>query len=295
MYVFYIKEVIKWDAFKILLVLCVILVNLLNINPYLIRKAQVVNTRGNIEELPLEINVLSTGKSDCIIIKLDRKYIVIDTGTYNNSTQIYEYLQKNHINKIEYLILTHNDKDHIGGAKIILDNIKVKNVIQADYKRKTDDYKRYIKALKDNNIKPILLHGKIKLNIGDIFLEISSALQDKYDKSNDYSIIVSIEYGKYNYLFAGDAEAKRMDEFISTNSKRYDVLKVPHHGIYNEMLEAFLKSTSPSYAIVTGCDFRYPDKKVNALLNKYKIQLLNTMYGDIVIKSDGNNIYFMQY
>lgn len=86
-----------------------------------------------------------------------------------------------------------------------------------------------------------------------------------------------------------------MKEFISINNKKYSVLKMAHHGIYNDMLEGFLKSTTPKFAIITGADYRYIDQKVIRLLEKYNIESLNTKDGDITIKSDGMNIYFMQY
>ena len=83
-------------------------------------------------KLPFEIDILSTGKSDFILIECEGKFIVIDTGFYENSTVINDYLNYKGIEEIEYLILTHNDKDHIGGAPTILDNFKIKNLIQAD-------------------------------------------------------------------------------------------------------------------------------------------------------------------
>ena len=116
-------------------------------------------------KLPFEIDILSTGKSDFILIECEGKFIVIDTGFYENSTVINDYLNYKGIEEIEYLILTHNDKDHIGGAPTILDNFKIKNLIQADYEKDTVQYKNYIEAVKRNELTPVLLHNKIVKNI----------------------------------------------------------------------------------------------------------------------------------
>ena len=86
-------------------------------------------------KLPFEIDILSTGKSDFILIECENKFIVIDCGLYENNTLIKDYLNYKGVNEIEYLILTHNDKDHIGSAPMILDNFKIKNLIQANYKK----------------------------------------------------------------------------------------------------------------------------------------------------------------
>lgn len=76
------------------------------------------------------------------MIDIKGKIIVIDTGFYENSTKIYDFLRFKGVEEIEYLILTHNDKDHIGGAQVILDNFEIKNLIQADYKKTTNQYKK---------------------------------------------------------------------------------------------------------------------------------------------------------
>ena len=245
-------------------------------------------------KLPFEIDILSTGKSDFILIECEGKFIVIDTGFYENSTVINDYLNYKGIEEIEYLILTHNDKDHIGGAPTILDNFKIKNLIQADYEKDTVQYKNYIEAVKRNELTPVLLHNKIVKNINGANITIYPAIKDEYEKSNDYCIIVGIDYGKYRFLFAAYAEDERMREFINENTGEYTFLKMAHHGIYNNEVGDFLESVSPKYAVITCSQFMYPDRKLVSLLEKYKIKTFYTSSGDISIKSDGENIYFIQ-
>lgn len=245
-------------------------------------------------KLPFEIDILSTGKSDFILIESEGKFIVIDCGFYENSEKIKEFLNFKGVKEIEYLILTHNDKDHIGGAPIILDNFKINNLVQADYEKSTVQYKNYIEAVERNNLEPILLHSNIVTNINGAKITIYPALKDSYDKSNDYCIIVGIDYGKYRFLFAADAEDERMKEFIKENTGTYTFLKMAHHGIYNDEVGNFLESVSPSYAAITCSYFMYPDRKLISLLEKYKIKTFYTSSGDISIKSDGENIYFIQ-
>lgn len=245
-------------------------------------------------KLPFEIDILSTGKSDFILIECKNKFIVIDCGFYENSEKIKDYLRYKGVVDIEYLILSHNDKDHIGGAPIILDEFNVKNLVQADYKKKTVQYKNYIEAIERNNLKPILLHSNIIININGAKITIYPALKDTYDKSNDYCIIVGIDYGKYRFLFAGDAEDERMKEFIKIDTGKYTFLKMAHHGIYNDQVGNFLESISPNYAAITCSYFMYPGRRLISLLNKYNIKTFYTSSGDISIKSDGENIYFIQ-
>lgn len=245
-------------------------------------------------KLPFEIDILSTGKSDFILIEAEGKFIIIDCGFYENSTKIKEFLNYKDVEEIEYLILSHNDKDHIGGAPIILDNFKINNLVQADYEKNTVQYKNYIEAVERNELNPILLHSNIITNINGAKITIYPAIKDTYDKSNDYSIIVGVDYGKYRFLFTGDAEDERMKEFIEEDTGNYTFLKMAHHGIYNDEVGKFLESVSPSYAAITCSYFMYPDRKLISLLNEQKIKTFYTSSGDISIKSDGENIYFIQ-
>ena len=245
-------------------------------------------------KLPFEIDILSTGKSDFILIEVEGKFIIIDCGFYENSTKIKEFLNYKDVEEIEYLILSHNDKDHIGGAPIILDNFKINNLVQADYEKSTVQYKNYIEAVERNELNPILLHSNIITNINGAKITIYPAIKDTYDKSNDYCIIVGVDYGKYRFLFTGDAEDERMKEFIEADTGNYTFLKMAHHGIYNDEVGNFLESVSPSYAAITCSYFMYPDRKLISLLNEQKIKTFYTSSGDISIKSDGENIYFIQ-
>lgn len=243
---------------------------------------------------PFEIDILSTGKSDFILIEVEGKFIIIDTGFYENSNKICDFLEYKGVEEIEYLVLTHNDKDHIGGAPAILENFIIKNLVQADYEKDTNAFNRYIKALERNEIEPILAHEIINIDINGADITIYPALKEHYEKSNDYSILVGIDYGEYRFLFAADAEDERMEEFISCGTGEYTFLKMAHHGIYNEKVGEFLESVAPSYAVITSSKVMYPRAELTSLLRKGNIKTFFTSSGDVSIKSDGENIYFLQ-
>ncbi|WP_105176609.1 MULTISPECIES: MBL fold metallo-hydrolase [Clostridium] len=243
-----------------------------------------------LENAPFAVKVLNTGKSDCILIKINDKAIMIDTGLNKNGKQICDLLKENNIDTLEYLIITHLDKDHIGGADAVLNNIKVNNLIQSDYVKDSKQYNQYVNAINTNNMAPTMPHEDIHVQIGDAKIKISPALKYKYEKSNDYSIIVSIEYGKYSFLFAGDAEEERLAEFLSNNNENYTVLKLPHHGRYNGLSEKFLKSVSPIYSVITCSEEEMPDNEIVSILSSIKSKTFLTKDGDVTIKTDGESI-----
>lgn len=247
-----------------------------------------------ITDASLEISILNTGSSDCIIIEIGDKTLMIDTGLKSNGDYIIESLKEKGITKIDYLILTHMDKDHIGGFPEVLANIDVGNVIAADYVKDSKQYENYLEALKTYEIAPNLLHENLSLEINGAEVNIYPAEKESYVESNDYSIIVGIIYGKYSYLFAGDAEKERLAEFISSNDKQYDFVKIPHHGRIDDLSEAFIEEINPSYAVITCSEKEPADDEELAILQSRGIETYLNMKGDVSIKSDGKIISIEQ-
>lgn len=245
------------------------------------------NIKSSTKNTAFKTTILSTGKSDCILIEIGDKVIMIDTGEDKNGKQIVDKLKEKEINTLDYLILTHLDKDHIGGVDSVLSSVKVKNLIQANYKKDSKQYDEYTDSLKQADVEPVVLKEKMNLEINNAKISIQPASKSDYESSNDYSIMTSINYGEHKFLFAGDAEEKRLAEFISENTLKYDFVKIPHHGRYDKLTEAFLDSISPEYAVITCSEKKAPEEDVLKILEKLNIKTFLTSNGDVVINSDG--------
>ena len=76
------------------------------------------------------VDFLDVGNADCIVIRTENRTTVIDTATSISSNIIFEYLNEKGIDRIDVLIITHFDKDHVGSASKIINNIKVDRVYQ---------------------------------------------------------------------------------------------------------------------------------------------------------------------
>ena len=260
-----------------------------------IKNVQIENKIIEVQDISnsqVDITVMNIGKADCILIKLQDKAIMIDTGLDKYGMSIVDRLKESNIDTLEYLILTHMDKDHIGGADKVIDNIKINNLIQADYIKESKQYSEYEESLKKNNINPVRLHTEISTEINGVQINIYPAEKDYYKQSNDYSIIVELKYGNYNFLFAGDAEDERLKEFLTNNNTQYTFVKIPHHGRNDSMSEAFIKSTSPVYAAITCLDEEVPDEELLNILKKNNVKTYLTSDGEIEIKTDGKSISF---
>lgn len=238
----------------------------------------------------LEITMYDIGKADCFLLQIDDKNVMIDAGLSKNKDEILKSLKDKEIKKIDYLILTHMDKDHIGSADNIIEEIEVDNLIMPEQTRDSKQFRKLQEAIEAKDIEPILLHEEMRFEIEKGKFIIYPPMKDSYEKSNDYSLITSLKYGEKSFLFAGDAEAIRLEEFMENDEDNYDFLKVPHHGNFNKNSEAFINYVKPDYAVITSDRENEPSKELLSILDSEDIKTYLTIDGEIIVRSDGNQI-----
>ena len=224
----------------------------------------------------MEILFLDVSQGDSILLHYPHnKYnILIDTGgNYNyeiSKNIIIPYLKSKGINKIDYLILTHGDYDHMGESINLIENFKVEKVI-FNCGEFNDLEKELIKVLEKKKIK---YYSCIKeLNIDDNKLNF---LQTKeYDNENDNSNVIYNELSGYKFMFMGDSGIEKEKDILDKyNISDIDVLKVGHHGSNTSSSEEFINSINPKYSLISvGKNNRYghPNKEVLDTLNDSKI------------------------
>ena len=250
---------------------------------------------GEYEELsPPEANgefsvkVLSVGKADAVILKTENHTVLIDTGNRGDGKDILNELGGE---AIDFLIITHFDKDHIGGAVKVINNAEIGEIISPKYKGAGDEYARYIKCLSENGKKQTILNVKRSFILDDVLFEIYPAKKNTYKESdNDYSIVISVTHGENKFLFAGDAEAERLAELPTQMNMAHNFLKVPHHGVLSDGSEEFLKSVDPEYAVITDSEDEPADVKVVEILESMGGEVYSTADGAVTVTSDGKSL-----
>ena len=221
------------------------------------------------------IVAFDVGQADCLLIQFpyNKKNILIDTG--NNYSEykiknIINYLKSKGISKINYLVISHGDYDHIGGSFYLVNNFKVENVI-FNRGKFNDLEKKLITVLEKRNIKYFQNIKELNLNNNRLYF-----LNNKlYDDENDNSTIIYTEISGIKILLMGDAEME-VERYIleKYNLKNIDILKVAHHGSRTSSHKEFINSINPKYSIISvGKNNRYghPNKEVLNNLNNSKI------------------------
>lgn len=233
----------------------------------------------------LEMVFFDVGNSDAILLTLpNKKTVLIDTGRYNpygsssGKTVICEYLKHKGYSKIDALILTHPDADHIGGCVDVLKFAKVGTVYQNTLKSDTDVYCRLCDYLKNKHVnteyisscteKQLLLDDQVKIRV------MAPDTQNK----NDGSLITCLESEGFSAVFMGDAEKDSM-RFISNKIHTpVNLLKLGHHGSKDSIDEGLIRVLEPQKVVIcVGKNkYKHPDFGVLELLDKHKIPVYRT-------------------
>lgn len=221
-----------------------------------------------------EVVMFEVGEADCHLIKYpyNKNTILIDTGKneYKIKNEVIPYLKSIGIKKIDYLIITHGDEDHIGVSITLINNFQVKNVI-LNKGTFTDIEKELIKNLNKKKIPYQININKINLSNHTIYLLNNT----KYNNENDNSIITYFTYQKYKFLYMGDASITTEDNLLENyNLNNISILKVGHHGSNTSSSKDFISQINPSISLISvgkNNIYHHPNKEVINNLSKSRI------------------------
>ncbi len=248
-------------------------------------------------DVPVRIDFLDVGKADCIVIRCGDEVAMIDTGTAESFAVVKDFLDAEGIQKIDLLLLTHFDKDHVGGAADLLMQYPVGQVMSTYYEAKeSEEIDKYHQALEQRNMSPILVSLETELSLGDVSLKIYPPEQGEYknDTSNNSSLVIHMTYGEKAFLFTGDAEKERIKEILEIPGIQADLIKMPHHGKGEKNTAEMLEYISPKYAVITSSAADPEDKEVLLLLDVMDIKTYLTRRGDVKVSCDGHSLEIAQ-
>ena len=244
----------------------------------------------------LTLQVLKVGKADAMVLMCGDSTMVIDCGEEEDGEDVLDYLMQKGVEKIDILMITHFDKDHVGGADTVVAEIPVERVLMPDYEGSGKKYKNFLKAVEEAGIEPERVSEVLSLQLGEAAVTVEPPASyeipdsdEEYD--NNFSLITTVELGSNRLVFTGDIEEERISQWLeSGNVQKCDVVKIPHHGFYNEPLEKMVDIMQPSYAVICDSEKNPAEKETVSMLEEKGAQCLQTKNGDITIVCDGENI-----
>lgn len=252
------------------------------------------------EEAPLpqaKVTFFDVGKGDAILIETERHFMLIDSGYDDTSEILLDYMKEQEIQALDYLVITHFDKDHVGGADQILEGVETGAVLQPDYESDGGQYGEYVDALEAAGLSPVLVTETIELALDGVDFLIYPPQQESYEEEdNDFSLVVSMTCGEKRFLFAGDCERERLKELLEQKEFElsHDVLKVPHHGRKEKNSEEFLRAVGPGAAVITSAKDKPADEEVCRMLEEMGTAVYFTENGAVTCLCDGKELQILQ-
>ena len=254
----------------------------------------------NAEHL-MSIRVLKTGKSDCMLIKLDDTVIMIDTADADDYGEISDTLESLGIARIDHMILTHFDNDHIGSAARIIEDFEVSQVYMPNYVRDSGLYRSLLTAL-ERKADTLTVHRlnddtTLELPVGSMWINVSRVYPDlshedpipEDSMDNNLSLICGLTLGDFSALFMGDAEKERCEDFNAQTqyAGQYDFIKLPHHGSHNKALRDLLVASGVKYGVICSDALANVELEVVNLMRNIDALTYYSYNGDLLLRTDG--------
>lgn len=217
----------------------------------------------------LTVDFLDVGQGDSSLLSFPTgERILVDAGgssSYDVGAQVVvPALRALGVTRLDKVVITHPDLDHMGGIPAVLESMKV-DELWDNGQGKTDEsgaaYSRALRIAADRRI-PILRPKRIcgTHRIGAAALSVLHPCGDtlpipRNAPANDHSIVILVTLESFSLLLTGDIPAQVEGQLVSMVPPRLDVLKLAHHGSRSASSEALLDATSPAYGIVSAAPF----------------------------------------
>ena len=249
----------------------------------------------------IEVHFIDVGQGDSILIKTASGNMLVDAGPNSAEDQLNAYLEEQGVTSFTYAVFTHMDEDHIGGGDMIENNYKIETTIVPDQVTTTKTYQRLVDATEKNGCQVKQAVSGETYSLGEMQFTILAPNEESYKDSNNYSVVVRVDYGKTSMLLTGDAEVQSEKEILAKYNQKTlkcDLLKCGHHGSDTSTSQEFLDAVNPTYAVIScGKDNKYGHPKQVTLdkLNRKNITVYRTdLVGSVVFVSDGKTLTYQE-
>ena len=252
------------------------------------------NEEYSVPEGTLRLTSIKMGEADSFIIQTTNFTVVMDTGMNKKGKKLVKELKDHGVKKIDALVISHYDKDHVGGADKAIKYFDIGNVYSTYRSKTSDEMTEYYAALKAKGVDENVVSKEISFEADGVTYTIYPAQSRSYvdDISNNSSLAMRVVNGNKSILFTGDALEERIEELVNTPGLESDILKVPHHGREKEeeIFERFIDYINPSYAIIPTEGKSSEEHKIADYLKGKNIETFITSDGDRIFDITADDI-----
>lgn len=250
----------------------------------------------------LQVTTLDVGQGDSILIETPGQHtLLVDTGPPNRGRTILGYLRAEGVTRLDALVLTHSDADHIGSAAEVLDGIPVECVYLGSDRGETQLQRELDTTIERHGIpvQPVRRGDRLKADPA-VEIEVLNPAQGSRDTSdaNGQSVVLLIQYGQKKFLLEGDADTEAEREMLEAYGSRtldVDVLKAGHHGSQSSSSQSFLDALTPEVALISVAAknrYHHPNPGVVERLRGEGATVYSTaQQGVLEVRTDGQRLW----
>ena len=258
----------------------------------------------------LKIYFIDVGQGDSsLIITPQRKNILIDGGGSSNSdfdvgkSTLIPYILDRGFTKIDIVIISHFDQDHVGAILTLLQELRVGRVYISKQAENSENYEKFLKIISEKNIKVYEVMAGNKIHIEkNLYLDILWPTENLISTNalNNNAMVFNLHYKKFSMLFTGDIEETYEKEILKLYSKNKDllkanILKVAHHGSKTSSTSEFINVVNPKIAVIgvgKNNKFGHPNENVLERLKQLGCKVFRTdLGGEISIEVNRSSEY----
>ena len=222
---------------------------------------------------------IDVGQGDASLVVCDGHAMLIDGGNSSESDKIYSFLQTRNISKLDYIVATHPDDDHVGGLSGALNYASAAMALSPVRDDDSESFRNFVKYLDRQGVSISVPAAGERFSLGSAEVTVVGPVKRASDDNNN-SIVLKVTHGENSFLFTGDAEtAEEADILQSGADIRCKVLKVAHHGSASSTSEEWLRAVQPEIAVIScgeGNVYGHLTERVLSLLKDEGVRLYRT-------------------
>jgi len=246
---------------------------------------------------PLQVHFIDVGQGDSILIQTSNgKNMLVDGGAKSAGDEVVSFLKNKGVTKLDYVVATHPDADHIGGLNSVLNTFPVSNFVDSGQAHTTQTYYELLSLVDAKNINYVIPEAGSTINLdSNLGITVLNAAEAG-DDNNEASIVLRLTYGNISVLLMGDADTATEQEIMGKYTVKSTVLKAGHHGSNTSSSQAFINAVKPAATVLSyGFENSYghPHSEVVSRLKNAGSLLYSTVFsGNITMSTNGLSYSF---
>ncbi len=250
----------------------------------------------------LYVHMIDCGQGDSFLFEYEGQYGLIDCGTKSESKKVIQYLKKEGVKELQFIMGSHQHDDHIGGLNNVLNSFDYDVIYLPEIKDDlvtSDWYEAIIDKIDEDGVEVINPKINDEFKLGEVNFKVVGQLTPEEAKNdlNNYSTVVKVTFGQMDLLMTGDAEEKVETYMLNSDTlSECEILKLGHHGSNTSSSRKFIEKVNPEYGLIScsvGNRYKHPNKETVDILKEKNVEIYRTdECGDVVVSITCDSITF---